>query len=101
MENDHVNRENIMKAVHLVRRKMCCYDGLRRQKEPHMCDCKYGVNLEEQCLELTNYGTEKTGCPELRYLEGILEYMTDAEFDKIVKRSIKRATPKKATKRGN
>ena len=80
---NHTSKENLLKVVTHMRRKTCCYDGLMFEKEPLTCDCKYGFDPE-----CKNYGSEQTGCPELRTIEALLHNITDEEIEKITYRHI-------------
>lgn len=51
-------------ALEYVRRRICGY-SIRLQDV--RCDCKYGLSIEKvQSGDEIDYGSEQTGCPELR-----------------------------------
>ena len=79
-----VTRKELLKTIHSMRRRACCYDG-GEKKEPSFCDCKYGAKSMENPSMLAHLG-EQTGCPELRSVEHILSVMKDSEYEKLVRR---------------
>ena len=73
-----VTKDEIQISLRILRRKLCCYDGLMGGTAPKHCDCKFGYDPE--------YGGEHTGCPELRTIEMLLDKLSDYEFLEILNR---------------
>lgn len=84
------SREELHRVIHLLQRHHCCYDmfgktfgSTNNSQAPSMCDCKFGYNGESP-------HSEQTGCPELRNVECLLRSMTDAEYQRIMNRVVKK-----------
>jgi hypothetical protein len=72
-----LNDKNLLiKALKGVRRNVCCYSS------ENFCDCKYGLDDKE----MIEFGSETTGCPELRTVIYFLEKITEEEFKEILNR---------------
>lgn len=72
MENEpqygwlRTDKEELAKALELVRRRVCAYGG--GLNGHGTCDCKYGLDIDKQVSGEVDYTpwSEQTGCPELR-----------------------------------
>lgn len=77
-------RETTAKTLEELRFDLCCY------MSRHFCDCKYGYKGQPDKMTpihpMYDYHGEQTGCPELRSVISLLNFMTDEEFDEIMKR---------------
>lgn len=51
----------LAEALEAARRRVCAYNWPPYESDVR-CDCKYGSSVKEK----TSYGSESTGCPELR-----------------------------------
>lgn len=58
--NDNVE---LAKTLEVIRRQVCAYNWGQVDGDVR-CDCKYGLTLGTD----TRFGSEQTGCPELREL---------------------------------
>ena len=70
-------RQQIVTGLKNLRHNVCCYIG-------DQCDCKYGIqkiNKMDPEKVLYRDSGEQTGCPELYFAIGILESMTDSEYN--------------------
>jgi hypothetical protein len=67
-------KQDIEKVIEFIRKDICCYMG-------NHCDCKYGYNGKK------DYGSEQTGCPELRTILELLKNMSEYEYNEILSRS--------------
>jgi len=79
-----MERKKLIKALETIRMSLCCYIT------PERCDCKYGMgDLRKGAFGGFSSG-EETGCPEMREAIGVLNLMTDKEYEKIAKRGVAR-----------
>lgn len=74
----YVTREEVRQAIILLGDRQCAYMGTEWINR--FCDCKYGGP------DTKGYGSEATGCPELRVVEEILSNITDEEYKTILSR---------------
>lgn len=74
----YVTREEIIQAIILLGDQRCVYGG--QDWLNRFCDCKYGGP------DSKGYGSEESGCPELRVVEAILSNITDEEYESILSR---------------
>ena len=61
------DKEALAQALEAVRRKICHYNMIDSGHDTQ-CDCKYGLSIDKILSGEVkySYGSEQTGCPELR-----------------------------------
>lgn len=79
-----IDRKSIIDALSVVREFVCAYSPSKG------CDCKVGLSSEimPRCRDggfdySRFYGSEFTGCPELRAVIGVLESISDEEWRRL------------------
>jgi hypothetical protein len=71
------DKTKLLTSLENTRKGVCLYMG-------PTCDCKYGGPPEEG----QRMG-ENTGCPELRTVKALIEYMSQEEIDEVLNRQMK------------
>tara|TARA_Y100000310_G_scaffold334897_1_gene415672 strand:+ start:8339 stop:8788 length:450 start_codon:yes stop_codon:yes gene_type:complete len=72
-----VTKEDIINTLKALRKKTCVYTS------ENFCDCKFGYDNTQN-----HVASEQNGCPELRTTIGVLERMTEDEWQDITARTI-------------
>jgi hypothetical protein len=77
-----IPKEELVRALQNLQANRC---GYRRP----FCDCKFGsARLKENLIGKPMFdGGEVNGCPELRLVALVVEYMTDREWNMVLKRA--------------
>jgi hypothetical protein len=75
----YTTREELLKSIKIIKGDVCAYG----QKEiDSLCDCKYRQHEEHHAP----FSESFSGCCELSNVYNLLIKMTDAEYEKILKR---------------
>ncbi len=70
--------KDVIDLIEATRKRICGYTGSH-------CDCKYGLEVNQDEMSSKFYRGEQTGCPELRDILVILEYIPQAAWDKAIR----------------
>jgi hypothetical protein len=93
--NKLLDRDFASRTLTVLARSLCCYRDIREPMRRARCDCKYGI-ADRPDEELFKHYSEQSGCPELNMLAEIISRVPKAEWDKLMKKALKKK-PKKET----
>lgn len=76
------DKEELAAALEVVRRRICGYNSAGFTddfSQDNRCDCKYGANIDKIISgeQKFSWGSEQTGCPELRSVIYMLLHTED------------------------
>jgi hypothetical protein len=90
-----LDRDFAVKTLTVLARRICGYRDAREPMKRVRCDCKYGIADYADAVVSVHH-SEQNGCPELNMLAEIISRVPKAEWDKLMKKALKKK-PKKET----
>lgn len=89
-----LERDFAAQTLTVIARGVCGYRDARDPARRVRCDCKYGIGaIEPGKLHMR---LEQNGCPELNMLAEVIARTPKAEWEKLVKKALKKRPVKES-----
>lgn len=89
------DRDFASRTLTVLARSLCGYRNISKPMDRARCDCKYGL-ADKPDAELFKHYSEQNGCPELNMLAEVIARTPKAEWEKLVKKALKKRPVKES-----